>query len=205
MSSLFLPREASEVEQSFVRPPKGVQEFTGGCELSGQNAVRREKHFSELGGVYKQPEGLKEHDPNGIAYWVVNQNYHRQDFVMGNLQWGTTYINPFTVRGECAMTHGHYHIDPNCDEYYYGLSGSGFLLFWDGGDDFYAEQVFPGSLHYISGRYAHRIINSGDSVLAVAACSLPATKQDHARIEREPFPWRCFKRDGEIVWEKEGA
>ncbi len=42
---------------------------------------------------------------------------------MGNLQWGITYINPFTVNGECAMTHGHFHIDPNCDEYYYGIGG----------------------------------------------------------------------------------
>lgn len=188
----------------WIREPKAVQQFTGDCTLSGQNVVWREKKYSELGGVYKYEEALKEFDPEGIAYRVANQNFHRKDFVMGNLQWGITYINPFTVNGECAMTHGHFHIDPNCDEYYYGLAGTGYLLFWDGADDFYAEQVYPGSLHYISGHYAHRIINGGDEVLAVAACSLPATKQDHAIIEVKPFPYRCFKRDGEIVWEKEG-
>ena len=69
-------------------------------------------------------------------------------------------------------------------------------------DDFYAEKVYPGSLHYISGVYGHRLINTGDTVLAVAACSLPATKQDHAVVEAKVFPYRCFKRDGKIVWEE---
>ncbi len=188
---------------NIVREPKGIQQFVDECTLSGENVVWRQKTYGELGEVYKNSAALKEFKQDDIAYKVANQNFHRKDFVMGNLQWGITYINPFTVDGECAMTHGHFHIDPNCDEYYYGLAGEGFLLFWDGGDDFYAEKVFAGSLHYISGKYAHRIINSGDVVLAVAACSLPATKQDHGIIEEKPFPYRCFKRGGQIVWEKE--
>lgn len=183
-----------------IREPKGIQEFTGACELSGQHVVWREKKKSSLTGVYKNPASIEGSDE--LAYRVANQNFHREDFVMGNLQWGTTYIEPFTVDGECAMTHGHFHIDPACDEYYYGLGGEGFLLFWDGKDDFYAEKVYPGSLHYISGVYGHRLINTGDTVLAVAACSLPATKQDHAVVEAKVFPYRCFKRDGKIVWEE---
>lgn len=183
-----------------IREPKGIQEFTGACELSGQHVVWREKKKSALTGVYKNPASIEGSDE--LAYRVANQNFHREDFVMGNLQWGTTYIEPFTVDGECAMTHGHFHIDPACDEYYYGLGGEGFLLFWDGKDDFYVEKVFPGSLHYISGVYGHRLINTGDTVLAVAACSLPATKQDHAVVEAQVFPYRCFKHDGKIVWEE---
>lgn len=98
----------------------------------------------------------------------------------------------------------HFHkIDPPCDEYYFGVAGEGFLLFWDGADDFFAEKVFPGSLHYINAKYAHRIINSGDTVLVVSACSLPATRQDHGIIEEKPFPYRCYKRDGQIQWVKE--
>lgn len=186
----------------FVRPPKGVQEFTGDCELSGTNVVWRQKELGELRGVYAHPEAIDEMGPSVVAYRVANQNYHREDKVLGNLQWGTTYLNPYTVAGECSMTHGHFHVNPVCDEYYYGLSGTGFLLFWDGADEFYAEEVYPGSLHYISGKYAHRIINSGDDVLAVSACSLPATVQDHAIIESRPFPWRCYKRNGKIEWER---
>ncbi len=188
--------------ESFVREPKGLQEFIGECRLSGGNVVWREKSLSTLAGVYAHPEAIEAMGAEMIAYRVANQNYHREDKTMGNLQWGTTYVNPFTVAGECAMTHGHFHKNHNCDEYYYGLSGEGFLLFWDGSDDFYAEKIFPSSLHYISGVYAHRIINSGETALVVAACSLPSTVQDHDVIETRPFPWRCFKRDGIIEWER---
>lgn len=188
---------------NIVREPKGLQKWWEDCALSGENVVWRQKKISELGGIFKNEAALAAHG-DSLAYRVANQNFHRQDYVKGNLQWGVTYLNPFTVDGECAMTHGHFHGDTDCDEYYYGLSGEGFLLFWDGGDVFYAEKVFPGSLHYISGVYAHRIINSGDVVLAVAACSLPASLQNHGVIEKRPFPYRCFKRAGGIEWVKEG-
>ena len=44
----------------WIREPKAVQQFTGDCTLSGQNVVWREKKYSELGGVYKYEEALKE-------------------------------------------------------------------------------------------------------------------------------------------------
>ena len=186
----------------FIREPKAIQEFWDTCKLQGQNVVDRQKKVKECIGVYNNEEALKEHGDN-LAYWVSNQNFNRESYVKGNLQWGITYINPFTVDGECAMTSGHYHGDSDCDEYYYGLKGEGFLLFWDGARDFYVEKIFKGSLHYINGHYAHRIINSGDEVLAVAACSLPSSKQDHKSIQERGFPYRCYKRDGKIVWEKQ--
>ena len=34
-----------------IREPKGIQEFTGACELSGQHVVWREKKKSALTGV----------------------------------------------------------------------------------------------------------------------------------------------------------
>jgi glucose-6-phosphate isomerase len=186
----------------FIREPKGIQEFLGECKLTGQNVVDRQKKVRECVNVYKNNDAIYEHGED-LAYWVSNQNFNRQNYVKGNLQWGITYINPFTVDGECAMTSGHYHGDTDCDEYYYGLKGEGFLLFWDGKDDFYAEKIYPGSLHYINGHYAHRIINSGDEILAVAACSLPSSKQDHKSIEVYGFPYRCYKRNGVIQWEKQ--
>ncbi len=187
---------------SFIRGPKAVQEFWDDCKLTGENVINREKKINECKNVYANEEAIYDHGDD-LAYWVSNQNFNREEPILGNLQWGITYINPFTVDGECAMTSGHYHKTSHCDEYYYGLKGEGFLLFWDGGDDFYVEKIFPGSLHYINGKYAHRIINSGDEVLAVSACSLPSTVQDHAAIEKKGFPYRCFKIDGEIKWIKE--
>ena len=106
----------------FIREPKGIQEFLNDCKLTGQNVQNRQKLVKECVGVYKNEDALKEHGDD-LAYWVSNQNFNRESFVKGNLQWGITYINPFTVDGECAMTSGHYHGDMDCDEYYYGLKG----------------------------------------------------------------------------------
>ncbi|OFK23179.1 glucose-6-phosphate isomerase family protein [Olsenella sp. HMSC062G07] len=182
-----------------VMPPSAVQPL-GVEPLIGPDVTWSEKRAVDLAGVYQHPEALKELGPDFVAYSVAHQNCHPGDDELGRLVWGTTYVRPFTVAGECAMTHGHYHLDPGCDEYYFGLAGTGFLLLWDGADELRAEEIRPGSLHYIAGRYAHRIINAGDEVLAVAACYLSATQQDHLRIEREPFPCRCFCRDGRIEW-----
>lgn len=186
---------------NFIREPKAIQSFVNECQLSGENVVWRQKTVNETKDVYKNRQAAVDMGEE-IAYKVANQNFHRQDFVKGNLQWGITYLNPLTIDGECLMTNGHFHGDNDCDEYYYGLTGEGFLLFWDGEDEFYAERVYAGSLHYIGGNYAHRIINSGDVVLAVAACSLPASQLDHSTITRSGFPYRCFKRDGIVYWEK---
>ena len=85
--------------ENFVREPKGIQEFTAGCRLMGREVVDRQKLVKECTGVYKNENALKEHGEE-LAYWVSNQNFNRENFVKGNLQWGITYINPFTVDGE---------------------------------------------------------------------------------------------------------
>lgn len=187
---------------NIIREPGAIQQMWNQCLLTGQNVKWREKKVSELTGIFKNEAALVEHGDK-LAYKVANQNFNRENFVKGNLQWGVTYLESFTVDGECAMTHGHFHGDHECDEYYFGYKGEGFLLFWDGADEVYAEKVFKGSLHYINGRYAHRLINTGDEALIVGACSLPASKQDHGVIEKTPFPYRCFKRNGKIQWVKE--
>jgi len=175
---------------NFIRDPKAIQKFWDDFELSGQKVQWRQKTIRECTNVYKNNDAINDFGDQ-VAYRVANQNFNRESFVKGNLQWGITYINPFTVD------------DYDCDEYYYGLGGTGFLLFWDGKEDFYAEKIFKGSLHYINGHYSHRIINSGDALLAVAACSLPSSKQNHKRIEEKGFPYRCYKENGEIVWKRQ--
>jgi len=185
-----------------VREPGGIQQFTGNCILSGQHVQWREKRIKELTGVFKNEAALSGCGDK-LAYKVANQNFNRQGCVHGNLQWGVTYLESFTVDGECGMTHGHFHVGEQCDEYYFGFKGTGFLLFWDGLDEFFAEKVFPGSVHYINGKFAHRIINPGEETLVVGASSLPATKQDHISIEEKPFPYRLYKRDGKLEWVRE--
>ena len=58
----------------------------------------------------------------------------------------------------------------------------------------------PGSLQYIDGRLAHRLINTGDTMFKVAACWANRAGNDYSAIEEKSFPVRCFKKDGQISW-----
>ena len=64
----------------------------------------------------------------------------------------------------------------------------------------FGEEVFPGSLHYIDGRYAHRLINtSTDEDLKVGACWPVTAGHDYAATEKQPFTVRVFLENGEVV------
>lgn len=119
--------------------------------------------------------------------------------VPGELLWGLTILEPLCVSGECNMTRGHFHQDRNCAEYYFGLGGNGLLLLMDEEGTCHAEKVFKGSLHHISGKLAHRLINTGDEQLKVGACWSPAAGHDYEAIEKREFSYRVFKEDNEII------
>ncbi len=110
----------------------------------------------------------------------------------GHLSWGLTVLQPVTVCGECNMTRGHVHTDKECTEVYLGIAGQGLLLLMDEDGKTWAEQVEPGSVHYIPGNLAHRLINTGEAVLKVAACWPTTAGHDYGRIERQPFGFRVF-------------
>ncbi len=157
-----------------------------------------EKKVGALSASYQH--AIPDELADKIAYRVVSISTP-DPALTGSLNFGVTYLNPFTVEGEYSFTRGHFHSDKNYDEYYFGIQGNGFLLFWDGGDEVFTEKVFPGSIHYINGKYAHRLINSDTNViLAVGACWNVLAGHDYASIDRRGFPKRCFEVDGKPVW-----
>jgi len=169
--------------------------------LSGNTLDAYEKKVGALSASYRHP--IPSEIQEKIAYRVVSI-HAPTPAVAGTLNFGVTYLNPYTVDGEYSFTRGHFHADKNYDEYYFGLSGEGFLLYWDGKDEVFAEKVFPGSVHYINGKYAHRLINTHDGdVMAVAACWNVLAGHDYETIDRGGFPVRCFNVAGQPVW-KEG-
>ncbi|OCN05848.1 glucose-6-phosphate isomerase [Erysipelotrichaceae bacterium MTC7] len=120
----------------------------------------------------------------------------------GNLIWGLSILEPVLVNGECNMTRGHFHEDEGCAEFYQGLSGEGLLMLMDGQGEIVAEKVFPGSLHYIAGNLAHRLICTGDVPMKVVACWPSTAGHDYARVEKHPFTARVFKKDNELIIEE---
>jgi glucose-6-phosphate isomerase len=68
------------------------------------------------------------------------------------------------------MTRGHWHVIRNRAEFYGTVEGTGKLLFTDRAGRTWFEDMTPGSLHYVAGEVAHRIVNTGDVPIRVIAC-----------------------------------
>ncbi|MDI3312094.1 MAG: glucose-6-phosphate isomerase family protein, partial [Thermoanaerobacterium sp.] len=102
------------------------------------------------------------------------------------------------IEDECNMTRGHFHQDKNCAEYYFCVEGEGLLLLMNDNSEMWAEKVYPGSVHYIDGKYAHRLVNIGDTVLKVGACWPTTAGHDYDAIEKNEFPYRVYKRNGKV-------
>ena len=134
-----------------------------------------------------------------VAYKVADNIC--MDLRKGGIYWGFTYLEAGSVDSECNMTRGYFYGD-ECNEFYMGFEGDGYLIFWDGEDDYFIERIFPGSVHWVDTKYARRIVNIGDELLVVGMCWGHYDIADYSRIEKEGFPVRVFKRNGKIEIEE---
>lgn len=134
-------------------------------------------------------------DPETVVYRVewwepVSQGLE------GGLFWGSSRVEPGRVGDEYFMTKGHFHAIRNRGEYYTTVAGSGMLLLMDDQRRTRAEAMAPGSLHYIPGSTAHRVVNTGVSPLLFWACWPSDAGHDYATIATEGFSARVLMRDG---------
>lgn len=126
-----------------------------------------------------------------------------EDDKIGSLNYGLTVLHPQCINDECNMTRGHFHSDLDSDEIYFGCSGNGLLLLMDEYGNCEAEKVEAGSVHYIDGHYAHRLINTGDSDLKVGAIWPVQSGHDYQRVEEHHFTVRVYLKNNQVVWEEE--
>lgn len=177
---------------------KYTQDLNDGLKISGEGLHTGVTKFEDVACYYKNCEAAKSLGATE-SYSVC---YSEVSSIITDMYYGTTTLKPIYVDGECNMTKGHFHVGPEFKEYYLCTKGQGYLLKWDGKDDYYAEEMNPGSLHYIDGKYAHRIINTGEEDLMILAVDSAKGGAKYDRIKKEGFPVRCFKRNGEIFWEE---
>jgi glucose-6-phosphate isomerase len=116
--------------------------------------------------------------------------------IPGGLYFGVSHVYPGRVGYEYFMTKGHFHVRRDTAEYYWGISGHGILLFMDEKREVWAEEIISGSLHYIPGNTAHRLINSGDSELTVGACWPSDAGHDYATIVNAGFSAWVLEKNG---------
>jgi glucose-6-phosphate isomerase len=114
----------------------------------------------------------------------------------GGLFYGTTNIETGKVGDEYFMTKGHFHQKMNRGEFYWGIKGNGVLLLMNKQRKMSAEKMSPGSLHYISGYTAHRVVNIGLDTLKFGACWPSDAGHNYEEIERNGFSARLLEVDG---------
>lgn len=174
-----------------IKAPKYMHDFFNGV-ITGENVESYKKKYCEIDSIYKSRDNNL--DPDEIMYEV----YSFDEGGENTLLWGLTCMHPITINGECNMTRGHFHSDKTEPEIYFGCTGYGLLLYMTEDGEIFAEEVSPGSIHYIHGQYAHRLINTGDEVFKVGACWRRLAGHDYESIEKKPFSKRVYKTDEKI-------
>lgn len=143
--------------------------FFNSAHLNGENVLHESKRLSELAGIFGDNMAFLQMDGSRLVYEVYSWAPVPQG-TEGGLFFGLTHLFPGVVGDEYFMTKGHFHAIENRGEYYWCIQGEGLLLLMDKQRETRAERMFPGTLHYIPGFTAHRVVNTGSRVLRFGAC-----------------------------------
>jgi glucose-6-phosphate isomerase len=114
----------------------------------------------------------------------------------GGLYWGNSTVFPGMVGDEYFMTRGHFHARRDRAEYYATVSGTGMLVLMDEQRCASVQEMSAGTTHYIPGRVAHRVVNTGDVPLTFFACWASDAGYDYKTIDEQGFSVRVVCRSG---------
>jgi len=169
----------------------------GTLDVSGLRSS--EKKLGQLTGIFRDKQALQQMDPDTIVYrvwWWEPVTVGTE----GGLLWGLTEIQAGRVGDEYYMTHGHRHAIANRAEFYGASVGTGMLVLRDEAGNSRAEEMKPGSLHYIPGGAAHRVVNTGDTPLRFVACWPADAGYDYDLSGSKRFGARVLKQNGSAAF-----
>ena len=166
----------------------------GNGSIQSSSVHESAKTLGQLRGIFRDLTAFEAMDPNLVIYrvqWISPAEVGTE----GGLLFGNTAIEPGRVGDEYFMTHGHFHEKPSRGEFYATVSGRGILLLMDRDGHCSAEQMLPGSIHYVGANLAHRTVNIGDTVLRFVACWPSDAGHDYATIAQLGFSMRVVCRN----------
>jgi len=175
-------------------PPTLVDWSTG--SISGEGVEESVKTLGQLEGIFEDEPAWRAMNPDTEVYRV---RYWRpvSDGKTGGLFWGSTVLQPGRVGDEYFMTHGHFHAIRDRAEFYATVKGTGALLIMREDGELWSQKMKPGTVHYIPGDVAHRVVNTGDEPLIFLASWPSDAGHDYARIRATGFSKRLVLRNGE--------
>ncbi len=172
-------------------------------ELSGHEVRSSVKKLGEMRELFADRGRLERMDPETVVYRV--QMWLPPNATPAGLLWGSTLISPGRVGSEYFMTFGHFHEVRERPEIYATIRGEGGLILMDQNRRTWMEPMKVGSVHYIRGGLAHRVVNTGNVPLAfIATCSTDAG-HDYASILEVGFGARLREVEGRPVLVPEGS
>lgn len=164
-------------------------------EISGPKVQTTIRTIRDMGKIYRDESAHKALDPCVVVY-RVQAILPVKEGEEGGLFWGNTLIEPGLVGDEYFMTKGHFHAKRDRSEYYVTVSGNGGLLLMGESRKTVFEPMRRGSVHYIPTYTAHRVANTGDSVLSLLACWPSDAGHDYAAIAAHGFSARLRRING---------
>lgn len=163
--------------------------------LTGDAIINQTRRLKDLEGIFHDQEAFDLVDSAQLAY-TVQSWLPVADGTPGGLFFGVSTIYPGKVGDEYFMTKGHFHSQSDRAEFYWGVQGKGILILMDRERNTWAEEVYPGSLHYIGGDIAHRLANTGNENLIVGACWPSDAGHNYEEIAVNGFSARLLEVGG---------
>jgi glucose-6-phosphate isomerase, archaeal len=160
--------------------------------------IKAERKISDLSMMFHDKDAVQAlldgSDP--IIYEI---RYHPFETSNSDMALGVTVISPGKVGDEYHMTKGHFHEREDRPEIYFCVNGEGYLLMESSDGEFIAQPWSAGTISHIPGKYAHRVINTGDEPLFfVASYNLSAGHIYEPVVERG-FAQIVVEREGKAV------
>lgn len=174
-----------------------------GIDLSSPCTRVSTRTLGELSGLFADENARRRLPPGTLAYTVA-AHFPVSEGTPGGLFFGVSILEPGKVGDEFFMTRGHFHALRDRGEYYWGESGEGLLVLMTEDRKWRVENVRPGSLHYIPGHTAHRLVNTGRAQLRVGACWPSDAGHDYAAIAEKGFSVRILERGGQVHFQEVG-
>lgn len=167
-------------------------------DLKGEPIIDQIRQLKDITGIFQDQETFEQLNPEQLVY-TVQAWLPVKEGTPGGLYFGASTIYPGKVGEEYFMTKGHFHSQSDRAEFYWGIQGQGMLILMDRKGNTWAEEVVPGSLHYIGSEIAHRLANTGGEKLIVGACWPSDAGHDYQEIAENGFSARLVERDGQPV------